>query len=371
MKKIYACFIVCALIGLTSVQFLSSEVPCDFDKEACGVDNLIQRAKEGGTDFNALIPVQILPAKQFHNSSLAITFNHPITTSEIIKIAEINGIKLTNVHYKQGDIQGGYSIFQNESVSKAMQRILAAHKAFLASAIAKTEKDIASATDSATKKRISGLLAQFLPAQSKTNAYGLKFDTIETNNEGDIDSIKNMGLIKNITPIQRKSKSYLKTSVNENSDIKSYYHESWAPCSGTSEVTQAHTYQTFYFDKTSDYDGDDTYEHETQVYNNDFSDYAGSWSSNMPSAYYDTPFSDKIDNFTIGTFDAALLKINTQYYTFMSLSAGSASNAVVRIKGQKGHRFPSSCYSTWCVFPDATTSSMIAFTAPNAVGWMY
>lgn len=55
----------------------------------------------------------------------------------------------------------------------------------------------------------------------------------------------------------------------------------------------------------------------------------------------------------------------------MSLRAGSASTATVRIKGQKGHRYPSWCYSTWCVFADATTGSMATFTAPAGMSWQY
>jgi len=114
-----------------------------------------------------------------------------------------------------------------------------------------------------------------------------------------------------------------------------------------------------------------TYEHETQVYNKNFADYNGYWSSNLPRAYYDTPFCDSIDNFTIGSAQASSIRVNSQYYTYMALRAGSASNATVRTKGQKGHRWPSWCYSTWCIFADATTSSMATFTAPGGMSWWY
>lgn len=148
-------------------------------------------------------------------------------------------------------------------------------------------------------------------------------------------------------------------------------HEPWAPYTGGSDVQRTYTYQTFKFDNVSNYGSADTYEHETQVYDKNFADYAGYWSSNMPSAYYDTPFSDSIDNFTIGTFTAASLQTETQYYTYMSLSPGTVLNATVRIKGQKGHRFPGWCYSTWCVFADATTQSMATFNAPAGMSWIY
>lgn len=153
--------------------------------------------------------------------------------------------------------------------------------------------------------------------------------------------------------------------------LESTSHESWAPYGGTSDVKATYTSQTFYFDKISDFGSTNTYEHETQVYDKRFANYAGYWSSNMPKAYYDTPFLDTIDNFTVGTLTANVLKVKTQYYTYMSLKAGTVTTATVRIKGQKGHRSPSSCYSTWCVFADATTGTMALLTAPSGKSWQY
>lgn len=205
-------------------------------------------------------------------------------------------------------------------------------------------------------------------------------DSIETNDEQSLNGLKEAGFIKSALPkqsISQKISAKLQNALSYgatkliNIAEASYWHELWAPYGGGSDVQRTYTYQAFYFNNKSSYGSADTYEHETQVYNKNFANYAGYWSSNMPSAYYDTPFSDSIDNFTIGTFTGASLKTYTQYYTYMSLSAGSASTATVRIKGQKGHRSPSWCYSTWCVFPDATTGSMATFTAPAGMSWQY
>lgn len=189
--------------------------------------------------------------------------------------------------------------------------------------------------------------------------------------------------------------------------------EPWAPTHGYSSVNQQKTYNNFYFSSVEgNFTEEQTYEHETQVYNIQFADYAGYWSSNLPSAYYDTPFLDDIDNFTVGSAQASNIASNKQYYTYMALRKGNNSDckgccsdhggvccsngttaccdgsplsstcvakgcnqclnvSTVRIKGQLGHRIPSWCYSTWCIYADATTSSMCVLTAPSYQNWTY
>lgn len=140
--------------------------------------------------------------------------------------------------------------------------------------------------------------------------------------------------------------------------------ESWAPSYGKSRVTAGFTIQFFEFDDVSDFTGNVTYEHETQVYNNNFADYGNYWSTSMPNGYKDTQFFDNIDNFTVGCNDATDLAEDELYYTYITLTGGSASTATVRIKGQKDYRTPSFCYWTWCIFANATTSSLTTYTAP-------
>jgi hypothetical protein len=66
--------------------------------------------------------------------------------------------------------------------------------------------------------------------------------------------------------------------------------EPWAPYSGYSSVNQDKAYNRFYFSNIEGvYSDIETYEHETQVYNTQFADYDGYWSSNLPRAYYATP----------------------------------------------------------------------------------
>lgn len=148
------------------------------------------------------------------------------------------------------------------------------------------------------------------------------------------------------------------------------------------------------------------------MYNAAFADYDDYWSSNLPSAYYDTPFLDDIDNFTVGSSQGSELENDLQYYTYMRLQKGNDSDctgccsshggvvcsngvamcgdgtplsptcqakgcnkcldfSTVRIKGQLGHRFPEFCHSTWCIFADATTGTMCLLDAPQYKAWTY
>lgn len=67
--------------------------------------------------------------------------------------------------------------------------------------------------------------------------------------------------------------------------------EPWAPYLEYSSVNQDKGYNSFYFSNIEGiYSDIDTYEHETQVYNTQFADYDGYWSSNLPRKYYDTSF---------------------------------------------------------------------------------
>lgn len=306
------------------------------------------------------------------------TFVAPIPILDIANLVKYHGVSVVNFHYTQGDIQGGYTVQPGENIDEAVKNFNTAHTKFFTVAIKNTEKDINGAKNQEAKQRLSALYNQLIFAQS-TNKDGLKIDLIETDDEQSLEGLKKAGYIKNIDSGQSFNKKitarlhaiFSKKVKFINTAQASLWHESWAPYAGGSDVQQTYTYQTFYFNNISNYGSADTYEHETQVYDKNFANYAGYWSSNMPSAYYDTPFLDSIDNFTVGTFNAASLQTYTQYYTYMSLSAGSASSATVRIKGQKGHRYPSWCYSTWCVYADATTGSMASFNAPSGMSWEY
>ncbi|MFW0871271.1 MAG: hypothetical protein ACKKL4_02350 [Patescibacteria group bacterium] len=306
-----------------------------------------------------------------------VEFNHPVSLSEFATLVKQNGIIPTELHYTQGEIQGGYTVELGKSIDEALEDFAEKHETFLALAISKTEQQIREEKDETIRQRALASLEQLRNAKIKNDNDGLKIDAIETNDKQSLKALEQTDLIKQIVPLQKISHKIgarvtkaLDSAKRALIDVV-YAGESWAPYGGGSDVQYTYTYQTFYFDYIGDYDSDDTYEHETQVYDNDFADYDNYWSSNMPNAYKDTQFLDDIDNFTVGTFTASSLSTYYQYYTYMALEHETANSATVRIKGQKGHRYPSWCYSTWCVFADATTGSMAVFTAPAGMSWQY
>jgi hypothetical protein len=88
--------------------------------------------------------------------------------------------------------------------------------------------------------------------------------------------------------------------------------------------------------------------------------------SNLPKAYVDTAVSDPAgeQTHTIGSANAQELVANQLYWTSMRKRVGNASTDRGKIQGQRGHRFPAWCYTTWCVFPDKTLDIIRAWLYP-------
>lgn len=314
--------------------------------------------------FIACVSVFIvaLSTVQAASERYTVTLTKQLSQSDLQALIKKEQLKITDLHFIQGDFEGGYTLQADETIDQALASLVKFHKEFL---------DVSLEANSNDKKlnpgedfpRYEVLEQQLIRSKELTQSGIFQIDEISTDEPGTVEKLKKLGYVKEV-----KSKGI---SKKQEITVQSSTHESWAPYGGTSDVQKSYTRQTFYFNKISDFGSTSTYEHETQVYDKNFANYAGYWSSNMPKAYYDTPFLDSIDNFTIGTLTANALKVNYQYLTYMSLKPGTASTATVRIKGQKGHRSPSSCYSTWCVFADATTGTMALLSAPSGKSWVY
>jgi hypothetical protein len=274
------------------------------------------------------------------------------------------------LHYTINDMQGGYSLGAGESLADGIVRMNDLHARFLDNAIRVNERALALKSDPQEKAMLQALTQKLKLAQAQFKANGMQYSSIRMRNRpGLIAQLMRERLVVGVTPAFDRPASQNQELAE---DEKSTSHESWAPYSGDSDVTKTSTYSFFYFNSLAGFTSDGTYEQETQVYNVDFADYDGYWSSNLPSAYYDTPFADTIDNFTVGSAEATSIVLYTQYYTHMALRGGPAATATVRIKGQRGTRDPDWCYSTWCIFAAQTTSSMAVFTAPsNIIYWTY
>lgn len=308
-----------------------------------------------------------------------IQFKNALTTNELKSFVNTNQLILKELYFSQGDGGGGYTVLDDKNIDKIITDLNLKHQQFLNNAIEQNEISIQNSKDVDEIQRLQTLQNTFLKENNPDTKDQLLISGIDMSisDKQLLKTLENDNLVKNVIKKEVKSLKNLFSSANslENNDeqntINSLNHESWAPYGGTTSVTRSNTYQTFFFNNTSNFTSNTTYEHETQIYNRNFANYGGYWYSNLPTPYYDTPFADTIDNFTIGTSRANLILRNTQYYTNMSLTPQSATSATVRIKGQKGHRAPSFCYSTWCIFADATTSSMITYTAPSGMSWQY
>lgn len=117
-------------------------------------------------------------------------------------------------------------------------------------------------------------------------------------------------------------------------------------------------------------DGNVTFEPDFKTNNYDgkhyFTKTIQAWSSNMSNDYKDTQFDDGNDEwvFTIGTSRANKLDPDHEYRTYFRTNKGNTSADDGAIYPQYGHRTPSFCDSTWCIFGDATKKYIQAWDLP-------
>ncbi len=303
-----------------------------------------------------------------------VKFTRPLKVVEFQSwLTQYNGTP-TELNFSHGEIQGGLTVDPTDSLTESFTKLKNKHTEFLLTAMSSIDEEIFKASNKSDKIRLSKLKEQFVLSQ-EMNKKGQKIDgaRIHINNPVITDRIASDSLVEHLGKLNNKS------TDNPTSLAATSYFVSpklWYPTKGSTKTTKGLAFNIFYFGDASGFDsfnGILTYEHETQVYNTNFANYGGYWSSNLPRAYKDTQFLDTLDNFTIGSSKASDIVANTQYYTSMDLTGGSASSATVRIKGQLGHRYPSSCYSTWCIFADMTTPTLKSYTAPisTQVSWTY
>lgn len=310
------------------------------------------------------------------DDDVVVKFSSPVKISDLGKSLGSEKIKPREIYYEVGSISGGYTLSEGEDLEIATQEMLKRHISFLEAASDAMREEVKSmptllTAEKRSKKESKKLKKKFDDLLQEARKGNFSISGIRVIDVNDLSLMGGEVGIDSIAPV-RKSKKNLENSNNDKVKAQSYSHESWAPYGGSTKVTQYQAYNTFYFNNTDKFSSTSTYEHETQIYNISFANYDKYWSSNLPRAYYDTPFLDELDNFTVGSAYADGIKKYTKYYTYIALKPGSVKSATVRIKGQRGHRSPSWCYSTWCVYPDSTTGTMLKFTAPmNGMSWQY
>jgi hypothetical protein len=303
-----------------------------------------------------------------------IEFSHPLKIEELQPWLTQHNVVTSEINFSHGEIQGGLEIDPNDSLGDSFVKLQAKHAEFLSVAISSIDEDLLKTNDKLGKKRLTELRKQLVLSQ-EINKKEQEIDGVRI-------SVSSPSITENIEsdPLIAQVRRLKKESGGDSLALAAttYYvsPKLWYPTKGSTKTTKSLAFNTFYFANASGFDsfsGILTYEHETQVYNSSFANYGGYWSSNLPKAYKDTQFLDSLDNFTVGSSKASDIVANTQYYTSMDLSGGTASSATVRIKGQLGYRYPSTCYSTWCIFAIMTTPTLKMYTAPisTQVSWTY
>lgn len=322
--------------------------------------------------FTSIFTAQgTMPSKR---QQVTAKLTKPTTPSDIVEIVRKFNLEVKELYYVTGEIQGGYVVPDGEDIIVAIQNLMERHGEFLRETIQRNNFHLGELRDETEISKMRILMQQLEIARSEFESGKFTLSGIKVVDSESISQMMRNGIIRDVVPVPDQVPAPQSYNLQNKSPyiIKiSLYHELWAPYGGTSDVNQSYTYQTFYFNVAGAFGSTSTYEHETQVYDKNFADYNNYWSSNLPNAYYDTPFADTLDNFTVGSAQASSIITYTQYFTYMALRPGSASSATVRIKGQKGFRSPSWCYSTWCIWPEATTSSMTTFIAPAGMSWQY
>jgi hypothetical protein len=312
----------------------------------------------------------------------------PVSGREIVSLVHRLNIVPKELYFEvdineEPILVGGYVLQNGESIENVSRNMQDKHSTFLREAMASLEEARLVTADPSILARLDTLYKQLQiipPAVEDLVIGAIRIDDGPAMLEmlqtprgafSGVLSIRSSEYpsrsIKSVTSQNQNALATAAITSNENSFP-------WAPTSGTSKVTQGFTFQTFYFSDVGGFSSNSSYEHETQIYDTAFAQDGGYWTSNMPNAYHDTAFLDNIGiegsssvfNPTVGTSRASSLLDNTQYYTYVALTPGSATSATVKIRGQRGHRFPSWCDSTWCVFADQTTFPgwLADFTAP-------
>ncbi len=318
-----------------------------------------------------LVACQSEPNPERSDSRTKLVFEAPVSMTDLDRTLLEAGIQIEEFSFMQGDVRGGFRLRHGEDFSDGLARFQGLHLEFLNSVTTEAQAGAANAApaDAQRLEEFAALLSMSKETFTLDELVVLDV-TLDSEDEALLVQSQHGGRMQSVQG------TYEQNADSKNGVVYSNSHESWAPYGGTSKVTQGVSYQTFYFNNISSFGSTRTYEHEVQVYNRAYTSYAGYWSSNLPSAYLDTEFGDNNGNnirlLTVGSAQASSLATYSQYYTYMSLSPGLATSADVRVKGQIGHRYPTTCYSTWCVWGDATTSSMTVFTAPNnGISWQY
>lgn len=314
----------------------------------------------------ALAPSAIATLKgqaQAQASEVLADFTAPLSIDSLDRLVQESGVKPLELRFEveiDGSTHsGGVVIQDDDSVRTAFERMAARQAEFLEEALVNTEDDIARRSE--TAQASSTLHAELDELRKQLRGGELRVSGIRTKNDQNLSKLLNSGQFRKVVvaPSARTAQQITPQKLTP----QGVGGKSWTPSRGSSKVTQYMAFNIMYW-SANNFASDATYEQESQIYSTRFASPDGTWTSNLPNAYLDTPFLDTIFNPTIGTSRASKIGKDTQYYASIGLRPGTEKTAKVIIKGQRGVRWPSFCDSTWCIFASETSSAFVTFTAP-------
>lgn len=306
-----------------------------------------------------------------------VYFTNPITIETAMGEAasyELRVIELRHLlHVMDQNVQGGYFPEATLSVTENAQQYEQIVGESIESLAQQAEDAVASATDTQSQKAWQHQILILGAIQAELHEPGLKVTSMTI--EGKMNSIRELA----DRSLLVSSVEWAPASQDANGSIEAQPAwvdpNTWLPSQGNIYVhpwgggsTDRYVTQWMKWTNVSGFASNSAYEHDFFLNNYDGKTYFSrtqnpdgipivvSWGSNLPRAYLGTRLSDPSQEvaYVIGCADGDAIQSGTWYWSQIRVAKGNADTDSAKLFGQLGHRFPSWCYTTWCVFADQT-----------------
>jgi hypothetical protein len=318
-----------------------------------------------------------------------VYFAEPIAVEIALKEAAHYGLRVLMLQHSipimEQEIQGGYypePTISPEEHAKRYEHILTESMSLL---VEDAKELLAYEGDKLLQDALQRHIAALELAQVHLQEYGLRIVSMVI--QGEADSIgefaTDSSLDKEVElvpfPEVESFKQDQATWVNPSTWLPNRGRTIVRP--GNSQDTERYVHQTMIWTDVSGFGPNSTYEHDFFLNNYDGKTYLSRaqglngiptviyWGSNLPRAYLDTRFSDPAEEvaYVIGCADGDAIQANTWYWSQIRTAKGDANTDKAKLFGQLGHRSPSWCYTTWCVFADQTEPIVGSWSNPWAI----
>lgn len=293
------------------------------------------------------------------DSVLTLLFATPKSIAEVSQLSREHGLDVLELRVYKPEYISGFRL-EGRDLETSAQLFLQEHRKFLTLITSRDDEGMKRLHDAAKMELESMDLETFrihaIKVQGTMNMANSLPGTV-------IEDSQN-----HIAPIQPPSIPEKEIPAPSPSSLN-HPNQMWAPYGGTSEVNKSYSYQRFIFNNVSQFwPGDATYEHETHIWDKNYANQTGYWSSSMPNAYLDCGNFDSVDNFAVGTFTANQLRPYSWYFAYIGLSGQSSPISTVTIFGQRGRRQYWSC---WWVFGLESAGPFVRHTTGSGISWQF